>query len=181
LYKNVDDEVSFTEFLKQVAFDTMQDFDHQDIHFEDLIKGLPAQVNNPGSPLFNVMLVSYVGKYKADGKIQKATRYLDNVRSSRYDFTFLLVQDDEHHQVSAEYAVDAFTAETAKRLMDYVQIIFKQVVDNPDIKLGDIQLIGDDMRTKMLKQFRPKAKGLQGVLHDRNAVPRSEAMRFDFE
>jgi hypothetical protein len=175
LYKEIDDELTFERFLQGVSLDIMKDFDNQDLRFEDLVKEISIQKHDPNSPLFNTMLVSYVGKYKTDSKIQKASKYLSDLNSSRYDFTLLLLQDDEKYSISAEYSISAFRQETVDQMINYLVAIYQQVIANPSAKIKDIRLISDDMRlriaqklkTKPLqREFQETAKGIEEVQFD---------------
>ncbi|MEG3162966.1 amino acid adenylation domain-containing protein, partial [Sphingomonas sp. LB2R24] len=70
--------------------------------------------------------------------------------SSKFDLTLSLGEDKSGLSGVLEYATDLFDASTAERFAAHLVRVLEQVVASPDTRLGDLDLLGEEERHRLL-------------------------------
>jgi len=136
--------LSFREFLRKLRSSTLSCFEHQDFQYEDLIEELKLTRDASRNPLFEVMF-SY-GNFDNEileipGLVLSGYDYREH--SSKFDLSLSVMEISDGLYFSFDYATDLFTSDRIKSFGEYLQQIIGTVVSNPDILLGNINLLGE--------------------------------------
>ncbi|WP_189030948.1 non-ribosomal peptide synthetase [Nocardia rhizosphaerihabitans] len=133
----------FTDLLDQVRRTDLDAFAHAEIPFEQLVDLLEPTRSAARHPLIQAMLVfQNLGHTEiALPGLHVEAMELDQ-QSLRFDLS-VTVGDDAADGLSVRfgYATDLFDADTAARFADRWLTLLRAVVANPDVPVGDIDLL----------------------------------------
>jgi amino acid adenylation domain-containing protein len=145
------------EFLHEVKEQTLEAFENQEYQFEDLVKALSLTPEPGRNPVFDVMFVlqnmEADAAYMAD-VFEEPAPEKSHVNMKAYPFKnpaakfdILLTawesRDDDPDHVKPvymilEYSTRLFKQETIERFVKYFNDIVRAVIDDKNIRLGDI-------------------------------------------
>ncbi|GAA4279088.1 non-ribosomal peptide synthetase/type I polyketide synthase [Aquimarina mytili] len=147
-------EKSFDEFLLEVKDKTLECFKNQSYPFEELVKELKIARDNSRNPLFDVMFVyqNYEeAKNETEGLVFKPEQF--NHTSSRFDMTFLAVDDADQLFLRLIFSTELFTKETIQRFVSYFKNVVTVVVNNQHTLLSEIDMIPSEEKALLLSNF----------------------------
>jgi acyl transferase domain-containing protein/acyl carrier protein len=144
-----DENLTYKEFLQKVKTNVLDAFAHQDMQFERLVDKLGLEKNPARNPLFDVAL--NVQNYEqAEIPISKLKLLPHEMEFKTAKFDLLLWANDMGAGTTAdadmgiyfsfEYSTEMFKHSTVKAISNHLLEVIKQVADNGDIKLKDIKL-----------------------------------------
>ncbi|MEV6061794.1 amino acid adenylation domain-containing protein [Nocardia asteroides] len=133
----------FTDLLDEVRRTDLDAFAHAEVPFEQLVDLLDPARSAARHPLVQAMLVfqNLGGTELALPDLRIETVDLDQ-RSLRFDLS-VTVGDDGADGLSVRfgYATDLFDASTAAKFADRWLRVLRRIVANPDVPVGDIDLL----------------------------------------
>lgn len=147
-------EKKFTEFLKEVKVNSLKAYEHQDYQFEQLVEQLNVKRQLDRNPLFDTMFILQ--------NIETNTTSLENLQFSSYDnpqtvskldLTLNAMEVGEQIHFEFEYCTKLFKEETIKRLAGHFTNILEKIIENPDQRLEEIDLISEQEREQILREF----------------------------
>jgi amino acid adenylation domain-containing protein/non-ribosomal peptide synthase protein (TIGR01720 family) len=146
-------EETFRELLNRVKRTTLEAYARQDVPFELLVDELAPVRDLNRTPLFQVKFV-FQNYNENDLRLPGL-----NVRafgipseSSRFDLTLLMRKDSEGRLTgSLQYATELFEEETIRRLVGAWQTALTRGAAQPEIRVGEIELIDQDERDFLLR------------------------------
>ncbi|MCP5051779.1 MAG: amino acid adenylation domain-containing protein, partial [bacterium] len=160
------------EFLQEVRERSLKAFDNQECQFEDLVDRLPIDRNTGRNPLFDVMFSMNVfeqdpaANSPGDGAAGDTAsqnisddagsgirEYDYQRRNSKFDLTLTAVELAQSIQISFTYAAALFKDETIRRFAGYFQRIISHFLQEPQKKLRDIGIIGEEEKHRLLDTF----------------------------
>ncbi|EGO65798.1 lichenysin synthetase A [Acetonema longum DSM 6540] len=177
----------FREFLQEVKDHALQAYQHQDYQFEELVEKLDIPRNLSRNPLFDTMFALQnvnlaalaigdlrLTRYGFDNKIAKFDLILEAIeRNSRLDFTL-------------EFDTALFKSETARRLCGHFINLLASIVEDPQVKLGDIDMMSGEEKRQIVADFNntttayPKDKTIQELFEEQAAAhPEQTAVVFN--
>jgi len=138
------EEKTFKEFLLEVKDRTLQAFDNQDYLFEDLVEKVVKKRDLSRNPLFDtVFMLQNVGDEAVDSSIiekftlkLKPYKYESNI--SKFDMFWSCTEVGESVQFFVTYRTKLFERKTIERYISYFKTIVSEVTDNREIKIKDI-------------------------------------------
>ena len=133
---------SFVDLLKRIRKQTLDDQDHQDISYGQLVEAVSSATNAKRSPLFQVMLTVQNAptiEFQLPGLTVKPVT-LEN-RVSQFDLTFLIEDQNGKLQVIIEYSTDLFDVATLARLAGHFTNLLDGIVEHPDTPLSRLPLL----------------------------------------
>ena len=141
-----------SEFLTEGRYKTFDAIINQDYPYGELIKKL--NINTPNrNPLFDVM---FAYQDKAISKVvlaDKSTEVLPiPITTSKYDFTFNIIPQQDNVVIMAEYCTDLYKGNTIQRFIDGYRLILEQMLDS-DKLIKDISVMNEQERQKLLIDF----------------------------
>jgi len=156
-------EQPYETFLKEVSARSVEAFENQDVQFEDLVDKLEIERDPSRNPLFDVSMV--VQNFKqveerhmdldtdGDSDIKKFYRN----RTSKFDLTFFTWEEEDNIYFNIEYYTGIFKDETISRLVNHFKNIFNAVVNDPCLRLKDIEIISPGEKEEVLYKFNDTA------------------------
>jgi amino acid adenylation domain-containing protein len=181
-------EKTYEFFLKEVAAQSVEAFENQDVQFEELVEKLEPQRDPARNPLFDISMV--VQNFKRAGAsgfgpgsfhpfaeltsaVEKSS-YEDAYKNttSKFDMTFFIHEDGHNIVVDIEYYTAIFKKETIQRLASYFINLVKTVIISPFARLKDIDIISAEEKNHLLYELNntvrtyPRDKTIPGLFAD---------------
>jgi amino acid adenylation domain-containing protein/non-ribosomal peptide synthase protein (TIGR01720 family) len=149
-----DREMPFKELLKGVKQTVLEAFDAQDYPFEMIVERLGLKRDISRNPLFDTVFVYEEIETKSinAGGLTISKYDLDN-RSSTFDLVHEVLEIDGALHISLEFNTDLYDETTIRRFLSFYQAILDRILDDPDLRLGDIDLLDSEERRKILIDF----------------------------
>jgi fengycin family lipopeptide synthetase D len=150
--------LSFSQFLEQLRDTTLEAFQHQHYPFEELITSLKLTRDLSRNPLFDVMFVMQnmeIPELTMDQRSSKPIAFHN--RTSKFDLTLEVTETEEGMTCHLEYGTPLFLRETMERLSQHFRSIMRTVVENPFVRISDIELVTASEREEILRQFNDTA------------------------
>ncbi|MBO0719579.1 MAG: amino acid adenylation domain-containing protein, partial [Blastocatellia bacterium] len=155
-------EESFRELLNRVRRMTLEAYARQDVPFELIVDELAPVRDLNRTPLFQSKFVfqNYnENEFRLSGLNVRAFGIPSE--RSRFDLTLLMRNDSDGCLTgSLQYATELFEEETIRRLVGAWQTALTRVTAQPEIRVGEIELIEQDERYLLL---RPDGKRLPAL------------------
>ena len=156
-------EQTFIEFLGDVKERLLTVFENQEYPFEVLVDKLSLKRDMGRNPLFDVMFalqnINTVSVEPNDGDGQRLNQPAVQVenknigQTAKFDLTFIAVEIGQKILFTIQYCTKLFKQETIERFSRYIKKIVSQVIENPELKLKEIEIIPDDERRRLLIEF----------------------------
>nr|WP_296771320.1 non-ribosomal peptide synthetase [Rhodococcus sp. (in: high G+C Gram-positive bacteria)] len=176
LRSRIDAAMPFSEFLAQTRESDLQAFAHADVPFERIVEVLAPRRSTARHPLFQVGFsfenlmptsVELPGLSVSQVELDSST--------SQFDLHLIVVESpDAGIDGWFTYAEDLFDACSVEALGERLHRVLDVVLADPDIALGDIDLLGEDGRDRILHDWndthRPMAAATLPELIDRRPV-----------
>ncbi|UCH95064.1 MAG: amino acid adenylation domain-containing protein [Candidatus Aminicenantes bacterium] len=155
----------FKEFLQEVKTRALEAFENQEYQFEDLVDRVLVNRDISRNPLFDVMFVlqnpGFLNGSTADNNdipVEKIIApqpgpYDFQNTTAKFDLTLSAVKDGRNLLLSFQYTEKLFKEETIKRYIDYFKKIVSGIVENPGLKLKQIEIISEAEKRKVLHDF----------------------------
>jgi len=178
----------FKEFLYEVKRNALKAYENQDYQFEELVEKLNIKRDMSRNPLFDTMFaLNNVGGERYELSGIKNERYQgENSAVSKFDLTLSAYETDNGIHFNIEYCTKLFKRDTIERMSGHFVRILETVVDNPDIKLSDIDILTDTEREQILYTFNntvtdyPKDKMIHQIFEEQvKNSPDNIALVFD--
>jgi amino acid adenylation domain-containing protein len=147
----------FREFLQEVKTHTLDALENQAYPFEILVEKITLKRDASRNPLFDVMfdLQSQLIEWE-----HSFAREVDvNLGVSKFDLTLTVIEEQETLKCFFEYCTGLFKTDTIQRFTGYLEHIVTEVLLNPAILQGDIQLISPKMKEQILNEFNSTKAG----------------------
>ncbi len=134
-------DITFNDFLLDVKEKSLKAYENQDYQFDSLVGKLNIKRNLARNPLFDyVFAVQGFDLQSWQGKDLNFSLYDYEYKISRFDMFLSVLEGDGHLRISVEYSTSLFKRSTIEEMAkDYIEIL-NQLVENRDIKLGDISI-----------------------------------------
>jgi len=147
-------EKSFSAFLQEVKENALRAYENQDYQFEELVESLNIQRDLSRNPLFDIMFAVQSDEREeiTVGGMRLIHYDIEN-RISKFDMTLTVLEKAEDICYSLEYGTKLFRRDTIERLMRHYINILCEVLSNPDKKLNEIELIGEEEKKQILLKF----------------------------
>ncbi len=129
----------FDQFLRQVSERTLDDFAHQDVPFDQLVKALKVDRQAGRTPLFDVLFVYQNLPSQQAGGGGLEIEDLD-LEQTKFDLAFFLWRDKEGFRGSWLFRRDVFDESTVARWVRHYQLLLESIVSNPRGRLSQLQL-----------------------------------------
>jgi amino acid adenylation domain-containing protein len=155
-------EQGFIALLRDLKVRTLKAFDHQDYQFEDLVSSLNVKRSKNRNPVFDVVFTYNSQAREANGPARKEIPVLKLVETgyikklSKFDLTLVCTEDDNKLFFKFDYRIKLFKKETIEKFAVYFKEITSAVLENPEKKISEIELIKEEEKRTILKQIRNK-------------------------
>jgi amino acid adenylation domain-containing protein len=150
---------TFYQFLEDVKERTLGAYENQEYPFEDIVEKLSIQRDTGRNPIFNVVFNFFDNRENLDKKDFSAleknegNRYTYHNKSTKFDLILRAMDRGDHIIFNFEYSTRLFKRETIEWAAGYFKQITDNVTANPEIKISDIDIISDEVKTRKLNEF----------------------------
>jgi amino acid adenylation domain-containing protein len=140
---------TITEFINAVKERTLESFENQEYQFEDLVEKLDIKRDPGRNPIFDVMIVlQNIGEPGAE---RAGEGY--KIETMKFDLSITAEETTRGLGVSFQYCVKLFKKETIRRYMSYFKEIITGVLESPEKKIYQIDIIPGEEKNRLLVEF----------------------------
>ena len=148
--------MTFRELLALVQKGVLDLYTHRAPPFDQVVNVVHPERNLSYTPLFQVMInwrdrdqqLSFIGM---EGLVVKSL--LAETRTSKFDLTMMLTDDESEIWLEMEYNTDLFDAARIERMVGHYQTLLEGIVANPEKPLADLPLLTDVERQQLLVEW----------------------------
>jgi len=155
LRSTVDPNESFKDFLLRIKESTFEDFEHQDVPFEHVLKALMPDRDQSRTPLFQTLLVlqnNQEAKPIDLGALQlEPYQLIYDV--SKYDLALNVIEHKDKIILTFEYCIDLFKESTIARMASHFGNLISSIVSNPDSEIKNHNILSGKEQQELLSQF----------------------------
>lgn len=184
----VDDEISFADWLAQLREQALQDQNHQELAFGQLLDALNPPRNPSHAPLFQVML-AVQNVPAADfrmGNLNVSPLTLNN-GAAQFDLTLFVDEVEGRLACSFEYAKDLLAAETIERMAGHLRVLLEQAAAEPKQSLWQLTALPAEQYRRIVEEFntterdyRSRPRLVHALIESQSAkTPNAAALRFE--
>ena len=151
---NLDHNLSFTEFSKKVATDTMSILRHQKYPYQAILEDLrKKEASLPN--LYNVVLSYQITKtVEENSNIKYSTDWVFNgCCADELQIHLFDLHDANSITVAYDYKSDKYYSQDIKDLHNRILTVINQVISNNDILLKNIEIVTPEEKHKILYEF----------------------------
>ncbi|MEI5102903.1 amino acid adenylation domain-containing protein [Streptomyces sp. PmtG] len=141
---------TFSDLLEQVRVRALAAYDNQDLPFERLVELLAPERATSYQPLFQVMLAWQFTWSEIELPDLRVTPVPVGTGAAKFDLFFNFIPAPSGAAYGRlEYAAALFDHATAERLIDGYIRVLRQVVAQPEKRLGDVDVLTDAERDRL--------------------------------
>ncbi|RLD14271.1 non-ribosomal peptide synthetase, partial [candidate division KSB1 bacterium] len=137
-----EDDPDFLTLLHRIRKNTLQAYAHQDLPFENLVEILQPERDMSHAPIFQVMFVMQNTPMQAfelsDVRLEPI---IPDQKIAKYDLSLIVMETEKGLFAEFEYNTDLFRKETIERLHAHFQKLLQEVLDQPQKRISEQQLI----------------------------------------
>ena len=149
LNKNIDPNISFSDFIKDVHSDVLNAISNQPYPYELLQNALNLGSNNS---LLDVMF-TYQNTHIIPPKINGVSSSILTANTNTAKFNLWFEIQPDTNTFNLEFNTDLFKKDTAKSILEHYVFLLSQItIDNQDLKLNDFDMITKE-EYKLLEEF----------------------------
>jgi amino acid adenylation domain-containing protein len=189
---------SFREVLRRAREVTLKAYEHQEVPFEKLVAELQPERSLSHSPLFQVLFAlqnagggggAPTGREgNGAGAELEGSGAGAELASAQFDLSMELTATPQGLRGWLTYSTDLFDRGTADRMLGHLQRVLEQVAANADVRLSELELLGDAERAQVLEAWNrteaeyPSDRCIHELFEVQAArTPDAEAVRFQEE
>ncbi len=150
---------NFSEYLLQIKELAVRAYENQDYPFEMLVEQLDIPRELSRNPLFDTM---FALQNMPDIELTisdlsfRSYPFAHNV--SKFDLTLNAFEVRDGINLHLEYSTALFTEATIKRMADNLKQLIKSVVEHPELKLWELEILSERDRERLLHQYNNTQK-----------------------
>ncbi|WP_445629010.1 amino acid adenylation domain-containing protein [Nostoc sp. DSM 114167] len=154
LRTNLAGNPTFEDLLTRVRTKLLGAYAHQDLPFEQLVEELQPQRNLSYTPVFQVMFVlqnTPMSVFELPG-LTISPLTIDN-GSAKFDLTLEITETPQKLFANLEFNTDLFESSTIKRMAGHFQILLKEIIANPKLRLSELSLLTEAEKRQLLVEW----------------------------
>ncbi len=153
LKNSIQSNKSFKDILFEIKNNCLKMFENQEYDLVNLLTKLNIQNSIDRNPLFDVMF-TLQNSNKKEFTIGEANliSYLSEHNTSKFDLSLFIFANENDTDISGmfEYKTALYKEETINRLIKHYINILKKVVENVNISVGEIEIITEEEKRKLI-------------------------------
>lgn len=152
------------EFVREVSKNCLRAFDNQDYPFDKLVEDLNIERDTSRNPVFSTMFVMQnMEAVELGGRDFTSTRYDIKHKMAQVDITVNVTEINDEIDFEFNYCTALFSIETIKGMTAHFDNILKFIVDSPDEKISDIEMMSESEKNKILYDFNNTSENFDNV------------------
>ena len=153
LRQRVDSQDGFTALLRRTISTTLEDFEHQDYPFDQLVEDLNLKHDVTRNAVFDVMMTLQSNDQQGtidqyDGLVRDAGMVLP-----KFDLDFTVEDQGEILEISMIYRSDLYDASMMEGLLQHYRQLLSEVVRSPETTVGKIDFLLETEKQTLLEAF----------------------------
>ncbi len=147
-------EKKYVDFLGEVKERILKAFENQEFQYEDLVEKVAVTRDVSRNPLFDtVFALQNTGIQKIEIPGLKLAPYEYENRTSKFDLTLLVVEEEEKLHLTFEYSTKLFKPETIERFIVYFKNIVRSIIENKNQRISDLEILTVEEKKRILFDF----------------------------
>jgi amino acid adenylation domain-containing protein len=152
LRSHIQKEKTFSDFLKEVKESTLNAYENQDYHFDNLVEKVEIKREPGRNPLFDTMITyrpidlsMFSGSTASGGEastrrspVQDLYRY--DKTTAMFDLVFHVITMEDNISFFFEYRTKLFKEKTIKTLIGFFREIVTHVLDNREKEINQVKI-----------------------------------------
>ncbi|HEX8244596.1 MAG TPA: amino acid adenylation domain-containing protein, partial [Longimicrobium sp.] len=139
---------------------TLGAYEHQEVPFERLVAELQPERSLSHTPLFQVILTLQTAGGGIDALPGLEVSAVEAERvSAKFDLSLALTPTSRGLRGGLTYPTDLFERGTVERMLAHLERVLEQVAADADVRLSELDLLGQAERTLVLETWNPAAAG----------------------
>ncbi|MGH3620242.1 MAG: non-ribosomal peptide synthetase, partial [Sciscionella sp.] len=161
----LDQELGFSEYLRQVRETVLQAFAHDEVPFDRLVEHLQPERDPSRTPLVQAMVILQEGTLapRDAGALHVEEHDLPRT-SARFDLVVEFWPRGEGLDLAIEYNTDLFDAATVERMAAHLEVLLTAITVEPDLPLGELPLLTEAERQRLLIEWNDTDRELPAAL-----------------
>lgn len=145
LYTQVDENATFGELLSAEKQTCLEAYENQDFPYEYLLNKIAYKREMNRNPLFQTA-ITFQDVAEEELKLGDALARVEDVQREAAMFDILMLMYDNGESINGwfEYSTDLFHETTAVRLAGHFCVLLKQIIEDPDIPIREIELATEE-------------------------------------
>ena len=160
---------TFRQLLSSVRVKALEAYAHQDIPIEKLVEELKPERSLSHTPFFQVMFnfqntpstpLAFPGLTVTPIEVDSGT--------AKFDLSLYITERAEGLKGLWTYNTDLFDRVTIERMSRHYERILESIVQNPDVKISEIELLGERERHQLLEEWNKTERDYprQSTVHE---------------
>jgi len=146
---------SFLELLERVKSTSLDGYAHQHLPFEKLVEEMQVERETNRTPLFQVSFFMIEAADTEPLKVKDLELNPITVEghTTRFDLEVYITKRPTSLSLGFEYNTDLFEAKTIHRMLAHYQNLLASIVENPEKRLHEIQLLSKNEHEQTLVEW----------------------------
>jgi amino acid adenylation domain-containing protein len=154
LASDFSDNPTFTELLRRVRNTLLDNYEHQDVPFEQVMDAALSTRPDGKLPPVQTMFVLQEDPLQGVTAPGLTLRWQEMGNgTSKLDLIIMIEEHSTGLEVVAEYNPDLFEAETIRALLQHFQTLVEAVTESPDTEIGAAPLLSETDRHQQLVEW----------------------------
>ncbi|MBS7531083.1 amino acid adenylation domain-containing protein [Hazenella sp. IB182353] len=151
---------SFEDFVKKMKQAVLELSVNQEYPFDRIVEDLGIERSLSRNPIFDVVFEVHTLRTDKHTEVQVNSdltlsfeKSIDHIKNAGFDFAFELFQSEGKIDGYIQYCTALFHKETIERLSRHFIQLVSQVVERPEQKVREINMLLEEEKMQVLKQF----------------------------
>ncbi|MGM0508289.1 MAG: amino acid adenylation domain-containing protein [Fusobacteriota bacterium] len=156
---NPGEEKSFLNYLEEIKSLTLEGSKNSDYPFERLVEKVSVERNVSRNPIFDTLFAmskDIVGNIEIKGL--EFENYEFEKWISLFDFSMEIIEDNQKLKLHLDYAKSLFEESTMKRFVRHYVNLLKNIMQNPQSKIKNLEIMDEKERKRILYDFNDTTK-----------------------
>ncbi|ASZ13238.1 non-ribosomal peptide synthetase [Chitinophaga sp. MD30] len=150
---------TFAQLLQGVKRSTLDAYAHQETPFEKVVETVVKDRDLSRNPLFQVMFELQNTPEVPDLRLGQVQLLKEEVEHTTAQFDLIVSMEEAAGRLTwyAEYSADLFEPTTIDRMMAHFEQLLRSIVAQPQTKINDLKMLGDEEEQELLYTFNNTA------------------------
>lgn len=169
----IDSDCTFADFLNSIKDRCVNNYKYQTYPFDELVNKLNLKRDVSRNPLFDTLFTfQNIVNSKIDLGNIHGKLYSNDSNISKFDLSLEIVPSDGQLSMNFEYCTKLFNRKFIEALSNHYINILKNITENVDIRLDDIDMLSQDEKNILLHEFNnsildyPKTESIKSLFEE---------------
>jgi len=140
-------EKTFVSFLRDVKDTLVSAYENQDYQLDMILEKLKIERYPNRNPMFDTVFDMFrINSFEHKEENLIFEQYDIKTSNSKFDITFVVSELENNIKLSIEYNTNLFRREVIKRFIESFSNILNEVLKDPKIELGNIEVVSEEER-----------------------------------